>query len=181
MLALALALLTGSALGQVVPSGAGRAHTVWVGGEYSNIRASFPYDSRQHLWGIGGFADYRVVRFLEIEAQGRFLLTNGFYDEHQENYLIGPQFIVGRSQRLQPFAQFLFGAGRLTYPLQTGTGVNVALEGGAGINLLVRERWIVRGDYEYQLWPGSSNIANQPARDLTPNGIRVGLAYKLLR
>jgi opacity protein-like surface antigen len=181
MVALAAALLAGSAHGQVAPSALGPSHTLWVGGEYSNVRASFPYSSHQHLWGVGGFADYSVIRYLGVEAEGRYLLTNGFYDEKQENYLVGPQFIVGRSERLQAFAQFLVGAGRLTYPLQTGSGVYLALAPGAGFNLRVSERWLVRGEYEYQLWPDSSNIANQPGHYLTPSGVHVGIAFRLYR
>jgi opacity protein-like surface antigen len=179
--ALAAALVASSAFGQVGPSASGRRHTLWVGGEYSNISASFPYSGRQRLWGLGGFADCTVMRYLGIEAEGRYLLTNGFYDEHQENYLVGPQFIVGRSQSIQPFAQFLVGAGRLTYPLQTASGISFVLEPGGGINFLVRDRWIVRGEYEYQRWPGSSNISGQPRPELTPNGVHVGIAFKLLR
>jgi opacity protein-like surface antigen len=73
------------------------------------------------------------------------------------------------------------GAGRLTYPLQTASGISFVLEPGGGINFLVRDRWIVRGEYEYQRWPGSSNISGQPGPELTPNGVHVGIAFKLLR
>jgi len=172
------AIFASTARGQVVPSAMGPRHTLWVGGEYANTRATFPYGSRQDLWGIGGFADYSLARYLGIEADGRYLSTNGFYSEKQEDYLVGPQGIVGRSERLQPFAQLLVGLGRLTYPLQTDSGIYFVLAPGAGANLRVRDRWIVRGYYEYQLWPGSSHIANQPVHYLTPHGVHVGVAFR---
>lgn len=181
MVALAVTLLAGAAHGQVVPSAKGPGHTLWVGGEYSNIRASFPYGSIQRLWGIGGTADYSLTKYIGIEAEGRYLSTNGFYQEKQENYLVGPQCIVGRSEILQPFAQFVLGAGRITFPGQAGNGVYLALSPGAGINLRLRERWIVRGEYEYQLWLGQSVVANQPAHYITPNGVRVGVAFRLFK
>jgi opacity protein-like surface antigen len=178
---LVAALLAGSAHGQVIPSAKGPGHTLWVGGEYSNLRASFPYGSHQHLWGIGGIANYSLVRFLGIEAEGRYLGTNGFYSEKQQTFMVGPQCIAGRSEILQPFAQFLIGAGGIEYPQQAGNGVHLALASGAGVNLRFMERWMVRGEYEYQLWLGPSVIANQPTHYITPNGFHVSVAYRLFR
>lgn len=181
MVALAATLLAGTAQGQVIASAKGPGHTLWAGGEYSNLRASFPYGSHQHLWGIGGTADYSLARYLGIEAEGRYLSTNGFYSEKQETLLVGPQCIVGRSEMLQPFAQFLLGAGGIEYPQQAGNGVHFALASGAGFNLRLRERWMVRGEYVHQLWLGPSVIAGQPAHYITPNGFHVGVAYRLFR
>jgi len=58
---MALLLFVAAAQAQVAPSAYGPGHSLWVGGEYSNINASFPYLSDQRLWGIGAFADYNVT------------------------------------------------------------------------------------------------------------------------
>jgi hypothetical protein len=42
-------------------------------------------------------------------------------------------------------------------------------------------RWAVRGEYEYQFWPGSPGFANEPAHELTPSGFHAGIAFRLSR
>src|ERR1039457_3993377 len=99
--ALAAGLLVCAAHAQVVPSATGPGHALWAGGEYSNISASFPYQSGQRLWGIGAFADYHVTSHIGMEAEVRFLRFNSFYGETEDNYLAGPRYLVGRFGRLQ--------------------------------------------------------------------------------
>ena len=106
MVVLAVGLLAVSVQAQVVPSAMVR-HALWVGGEYSNFNASFPYQSNQRLWGIGGFADYRLTDHIGVVAEARFLRFNSFYGESEDNYLGGARYLVKRFGKLQPYARAL--------------------------------------------------------------------------
>jgi opacity protein-like surface antigen len=173
------ALIVGSVQGQVVPSATKQRHLLSVGGEYANVHASYPYGSIQRLWEIGGFADYGLVRTISIEGDIRHLPTNGFYGETQDNYLAGPKFTIRKLGRLQPYAQFIFGLGRLKDPSITGTANFFVLAPGAGASYRLSGRWAARGGYEYQMWQNSANLAGQHATNITPNGVHVGLAFTI--
>ena len=41
-------------------------------------------------------------------------------------------------------------------------------------------RWLLRAEYEYQMWLNSPGFANQPKHQLNPNGIHIGVAFKIL-
>jgi hypothetical protein len=180
ILALSASFLAGLAQAQVVPSAIGR-NAFWVGGEYANLHASFPYQSNQRLWGIGGFADFRVTSHFGAEAEARFLRFKSFYGESEDNYLGGPRYLARNFGKLQPFAQGLFGLGKIQYPFQIGNGTYIAIAPGGGVSYRVAKRWSLRGEYEYQLWLKSPNIPNEPEHRLTPNGFHIGLSYKLLQ
>jgi opacity protein-like surface antigen len=180
-IALVACLPASSALGQVVPSAIGPSHALWVGGEYSNIEASFPYGSSQRLWGIGGFADYHVNGHIGVEAEARFLRFNSFYGETEDNYLAGPRYMIGRFGKFEPYGQCLVGFGKIQYPFEIGSGTYFALAPGAGADYRISRRWSVRGEYEYQFWLDSPNIVDEPAHQIRPNGFHVGVAFRLLR
>jgi hypothetical protein len=181
MTALSASLLAGVARAQAVPSATRPNHVLWVGGEYSNISAGFPYESSQRLWGVGAFADYHLTSHIGVEAEARFLRFNSFYGETEDNYLAGPRYLAGRFGRLEPYAQCLAGLGKIQYPFAIGSGSYLALAPGAGASYRLSRRWALRGEYEYQLWPNSPNVANQASHEITPNGFHVGVAFRLFR
>ena len=180
MAALAAGLLIHSAQAQVVPSATRPSHALWVGGEYSNISAGFPYNSSLRLWGIGAFADYHLTGHIGVEAEARFLRFNSLYGETEDNYLAGPRYLAGRFGKLQPYAQCLVGMGKIQYPFEIPSGSYLALAPGAGASYSIGRRWALRGEYEYQFWL-ESNTPNEPKHEITPNGFHLGLAFRLLR
>jgi hypothetical protein len=179
--ALAACLLAIATQAQVVPSATGPGRALWLGGEYSNIHAGFPYESNQRLSGIGAFADYHITGHFGVEANARFLRFNSFYSETEDNYLAGPRYLVGRFGKLQPYAQCLIGIGTIQYPFQIGTGSYLAVAPGVGANYPIAGKWSLTGGYEYQFWPGSTDVAGEPAHSIAPSGFHVGLAFRLLR
>jgi opacity protein-like surface antigen len=181
MVALAAGLYTRSASAQVHWAGEDAARALWVGGGYSNIHAGFPYQSGQRLWGIGAFADYHLNSKIEAEAEARFLRFNSFYGQSEDNYLIGPRYLVGSYGRFQPYGQFLVGFGKIQYPFNIGGGRYLALAPGGGLNYRISRKFALRGEYEYQLWPQSPNFTNEPAHEISPNGFHVGISYRLRR
>lgn len=179
--ALAAILMTIAAQAQVEPSAFGPHHGLWLGGEYSNIHAGFPYESNQRLSGIGAFADYHIASHLAVQAELRFLRFNSFYGETEDNYLAGPRYVVGRFGKLQPFAQCLAGIGKIQYPFQIGSGSYLAVAPGAGADYRMAGRWSISGEYEYQFWPGSPDVAGEPVHQIVPSGFHLGVAFRLLR
>lgn len=178
---MAVLLFAGAAQAQVAPSAYGSGHSLWIGGEYSNVNASFPYQSNQRLSGISVFADYNVSGPVGVEAEARFLRFNSFYGESEDNYLAGPRYVVRRFGRLQPFAKFLVGIGKIQYPFSVGSGSYLALAPAGGVDYRLSRRWAIRAEYEYQFWPGSPGFANEPANQLTPNGFHAGIAFRPFR
>jgi len=144
---------------QVAPSAFRDTKSLWIGAEYSNFHASFPYQSDQRLQGIGGFADFNLNRFLGFEANTRYLRFGG---------------------RFQPYTNLLVGQATIHYPFTIGDATYLALAPSAGTNFHITHRWAIRVDYEYQWWLNSPGYPNQPQHPLTPNGVHVGITYRLL-
>jgi len=179
--ALSVGMLAIAMQAQVVPSATRPNHGLWLGAEYSNYHAGFPYESNQRLWGIGAFADYHITSHLGVQADVRFLRFNSFYGETEENYLAGPRYLVGTFKKLQPYAQCLIGLGRIQYPFRIGAGSYLAVAPGAGANYRIARRWSLTGGYEYQFWPNSPGIAGEPAHAIAPSGFHAGFAFRSLR
>jgi hypothetical protein len=88
---------------------------------------------------------------------------------------------VGTFGKLQPYAQCLVGIGKIQYPFQIGAGSYFVAAPGAGANYRFARKWSLTGGYEYQFWPGSPDVAAEPAHPIAPSGFHVGLAFRLLR
>jgi opacity protein-like surface antigen len=164
---------------QVVPSAYRSPHVLWVGGEYSNMKASFPYQSNQRLSGVGVFADYKMSGFVGIEGDARFLHFGGFEGSTESSYLAGPKAYFLTRGKWQPYAKMLVGVGSIHYPFAIGNASYLALAPGGGVGYRLGRRWMLRGEYEYQMWLDSPGFANEPKHELTPNGFNVGLAYRV--
>jgi opacity protein-like surface antigen len=166
---------------QVAPSGYESNHVLWVGAEYSNFSASFPYQSGQRLTGAGAFACFRLNYRFGLEGDVRFLQFGGFEGSTESNYLAGPVVYPLQKGRLRLYGKFLVGDARIDYPYAIGDANYFALAPGAGANYQMRRRWLLRINYEYQLWLHSPGYANEPNHQLTPNGFDVGVAYRVFR
>lgn len=166
---------------QAAPSAFGPGSSLWAGGEYSNINASFPYGSGERLWGMGGFLDYNRAAHLTLEAEARFLRFNGYHGEAEDSFLAGPRYRFRRLGKFQPYGQFLAGLAHIRFPYQIGTMNYLALAPGAGVNYAVSRRLLLRAEYELQIWPNSPNLFNEPGHELRPRGFHVGIAYRVLR
>ena len=80
-----------------------------------------------------------------------------------------------RFPRIRPYAKFLIGYGSIDFP---GNAPNynhdtrTVYSPGGGVNVLVWNRFSVRGEYVYQFWP---NLFGHGS--LTPNGFTIGTVY----
>jgi opacity protein-like surface antigen len=181
LIALAATLGSRLASAQVNPSAYRSTQSLWVGAEYSNFSASFPYQSSQRLTGIGAFADFKWNGRIGIDGEARFLHFGGYESSTEANYLVGPEIWFLNHGKFQPYAKFLLGDGHIHYPYQIGDASYLALAPGGGTGYRLNRRWSVRAEYEYQYWLNSPNFANQPKHALTPNGLNLGLAYRIFR
>lgn len=172
------AAFAAQARAQSPPAAVGPAGQVWAGGEYANFAASFPYQSNQRLMGATGFADVLVTNRIGLEGEANFLPTGGFEGSTESSYVAGPWAVLAFRGRFVPYAKFLVGDARIRYPFSIGNAGYLALAPGAGVDYRLRSRWLLRVEYEYQMWPNSPGYASQPDHELTPNGLRVGIAWR---
>jgi opacity protein-like surface antigen len=208
-LSLCLALLAGAAFctrslrAQAVYSGYQANHAIWAGGECSVFSSSFPYQGGsgsnpiepviasprpaasfpgqgvQGIYGCGAFANLRWTYHWDIEGSARWLSFNGYQGTTERTLLIGPRYIIHRFGKFEPYGKFLVGNGSIHYPYSIGTGSYFALAPGGGVNFRLSRRLTVRAEYEYQIWLNSPGFTNEPNHQLHPNGINVGVAYRV--
>jgi len=166
---------------QVAPSAYRTPHVLWVGAEFSDVHASFPYQSSQRLLGMGVFADFKLNGRVGLEGDARFLHFGGFEDSTESSYLLGPKAYFLTRGRLQPYGKLLVGVGRIHYPFEIGDASYFSLAPGVGSGYRLSRRWMLRAEYEYQMWPNSPGYANVPKHELTPNGFHLGVEYRVFR
>jgi opacity protein-like surface antigen len=178
---LSAVVMLSSVRAQVVPAAFESRHVLWAGAEYSNIHASFPYQSGQRLQGAGAFADFHLNYRLDIEGEALFLRFGGFEGSTESNYLAGPVAYPFTKGRLRFYGKLLAGAGRIHYPFAIGDASYFALAPGAGATYRIDHHWMLRIGYEYELWLNSPGYTNEPNHELTPNGFHLGVAYRVFR
>jgi opacity protein-like surface antigen len=78
------------------------------------------------------------------------------------------------------------GIGYFNFPLNAAHGSYFDVALGGGLDYRLTRRIYVRGEYEYQIWPGFVGppdptpipLQNRP-NGLTPNGFSVGASYRI--
>lgn len=101
-------LTAGAVHAQTVPSAASRQFSLTAGGMASIFQPDFEGDwqppcyceyplaqaSPFPLIGAGAYVDVRLTRWVQIEAEGRWLRFNQYGGINQDNYLLGPRLPV---------------------------------------------------------------------------------------
>ena len=168
-----------TARAQVVPSATRDRFTLSVGGIGSVFQPDYGgrgvAEAGPHaLLGAGAYVDFGTRRWLQFEAEGRWLRFNQFADIYEDNYLIGPRIPVGQYGRWTPYGKALFGWGKMNfqYGYAYGRFADIALGGGVDYKLSPRLNVRVL-DFEYQFWP------NWVEGTLKPYGASVGIGYRV--
>lgn len=179
---LLLAVMVLSAHAQVAPSATGRRLQLYAGGEGSIFQPDYAGNgiaesSPQKLAGIGAYIDADFTRWIQIEAEGRWLHWNevmirppaaSSFGIYQNTYMIGPRVPVGTFRGFTPYGKFLIGWASM--PELTGRATVWAYGGGTDYQL--SRRWSLRCfDFEYQQW--------RVTPTLHPYGGSVGLSYRI--
>jgi hypothetical protein len=170
-----------SARAQVVPSAYKSQFTLTAGGLGSVFQPDYAgqgvaQESPNRLYGIGAFVDARFNRWVQVEAEGRWLRFNQFENIYEDNYLIGPRFPIHtfKFMNATPYGKVLVGYGKLNFENNVAYGRFTDIAYGGGVDFRVTNRISVRGDFEYQQWPSWLNST------LYPYGASAGVSYKIL-
>jgi hypothetical protein len=127
--------------------------------------------STNRLYGVGAYADLKVTRWVQIEAEARWLRFNQYQHNGEDNYLIGPRvpFSVRRFPRVKPYGKVLVGYGKSDFVIG---GPTFDVTFGGGVDYRLNNRFNIRAfDMEYQEWHVNPM--------LYPYGASVGMSYKI--
>jgi hypothetical protein len=130
--------------------------------------------SNQPLFGAGAYVDVKLTRWVQIEAEGRWLRFNRGYDNiHEDNYLLGPRVPVYHFWRSTVYAKALGGFSKMDLGYgESGKFTDLAFGGGMDVKLTKRISFRAF-DGEDQYWPGWSNSR------LSPYGASMGIGYRI--
>lgn len=159
-------------MAQVVPSATGHRLSVRAGGEGSFYQPDYfntgsAGTSPQKLVGVGAFVDAGFTRWIQVEAEGRWLHWNQFAGVDENSYMIGPRVPIVEYKRFTPYGKFLFGWGSGDFL----TGRAMAWTYGGGVDYRLNKKLTARADYEYQDW--------RVAPTLHPHGWSFGVSYRV--
>jgi hypothetical protein len=162
-----------SAHGQVASSATERVFNVHAGAFASAFQPDYAGEgaaqtSPQRLYGVGGYVDARFSRWLQPEAEVRFMKFNEYLGIDENTYSIGPRIPITTFHKVTPYGKVLIGLG-------TGgflTGEALVTTFGGGVDYRLSRKFTLRAfDFEYQRW----NVTPT----LYPYGGSVGMSYKV--
>ena len=98
-LSVLLAAATLPAHAQVSPSAVTRQFSITAGALASGFQTDYQGSyvaqaSSQPLYGAGAYVDVKFTRWVQVEAEGRWLRFNQLKNINQSNYLIGPRLPI---------------------------------------------------------------------------------------
>jgi hypothetical protein len=176
-----------SARAQVVPSAYAQRFTINVGALGSVFQPDYkgggvaqtgPY----RLYGDGAYVDVKLTRWVQIEAEARWLRFNSYLNIREDNYLIGPRLPIERLRykRAIPYAKVLVGRGRMNFEYDSILNYYTDIAFGGGVDVKLTKKITIRAfDFEYQQWIGWPNLTGYPNTTLSPYGGSVGVSYKV--
>jgi len=175
LLSVLLAAAVLPACAQVAPSATGSRPTLSAGALFTYTQPNYDQDTntvnstKNHLFGIGGFVDYRMSRWVQLEAEGRWQHWNQTQGlTVSENlYAVGIRDPIRTFGRFTPYGKAMVGIGSGNFL----TGRAAAYNFGGGVDYRYTKRIALRADFEYQFWRVT------PA--LHPYTAAVGVVYRI--
>ena len=176
-----------AARAQVAAAATTRQFSITAGGMVSIFQPDFEGDwqppsyqypvahtSPYPLFGAGAYVDVKFRRWVQLEAEGRWLRFNQYGGISQDNYLIGPRVPVFHFWRSSVYAKALGGYAKMNFDNLGDKGSFTDLAFGGGMDVKLTKRLSLRAvDFEYQYYPRWSNSS------LSPYGASVGIGYKI--
>jgi opacity protein-like surface antigen len=168
------------AFGQVEAAATAGSVPLSVGGSFSFFNAGY---SSNVVGGFGTYVDWSpfLSGDLGVEGEARWMTVGGSHGFSEYNYLVGPRYRFRASEKIQPYAKFLVGAGQIKFPYDLAHGGYLAYAPGGGAEFVLNEKWRFRAEYEYQFWPDAVGIPGIHTDPVRPNGVSVGFTYRLFR
>jgi opacity protein-like surface antigen len=156
------------------------------------------------LVGMGIYVDVRFRRWVQVEAEGRWMNFNvnpillsapqnnvtQTTDVQESTYFIGPRVPLHHYGRFTPYAKALIGVGRTTTNKDilgsNGGFGGLAWTYGGGVDYKLTRRISIRPfDLEYQSWKLAVNVVNSSgvvvqSYNFTPHpyGASAGISYR---
>jgi len=120
------------------------------------------------LYGMGAYLDARFTRWVQIEAEGRWLHWHEYAGIDENTYMIGPRIPIHTFHGFTPYGKVLVGFADGSFL----TGNATALAYGGGVDYQLTPHFTLRAiDFEYQQWRVTPSI--------WPYGGSIGLSYKI--
>jgi hypothetical protein len=130
--------------------------------------------SNQPLIGVGAYVDVKLTRWVQVEAEGRWMRFNQYANIYQDNYLIGPRIPLFRFWRATVYGKALGGFSNMNFDNFGDHGRFTAIAVGGGTDVKLTKRLSLRlVDFEYQYWPSWGNST------ISPYGGSVGVGYRI--
>jgi opacity protein-like surface antigen len=152
-----------------------------------------PLGCQTELYGPTAVFNFDLHDKYGIEGEARWLHWHGNGGMVESNYFAGPRYRLYRISRFALWGKLGLGGAWITTPDYPAAG---SLKGsyfayapGATLNFRLNRTISIRADYEYQIWPSfagpptynsATGKVEQNASGLTPNGISVGVNYRIL-
>jgi len=147
-----------------------RAGDLQLGAGYTN--ASSDYVTNR----IGGYTGYATFDFKEhFGVEFDFHQVNDPKSAvYERTYEWGGRYLRHYgNDRYRPYVRVMFGRGVFNFPYNAANLAYNMIVGAGGMDIEVRPRITVRGEFEYQDWLSGPGITN----GLTPTLINIGVAY----
>jgi hypothetical protein len=173
--------------GQVVPAATSRVFTVRAGAfasafqpDYTGEGQAMPTPNHIYTYGIGAYVDARFSRWLQPEAEMRWLRFNEWNPDpsnptsqpiSENTYSIGERVpIINSFHKFTPYGKVLVGFGNGSWL----SGNALVLTYGGGVDYRLNRKFTIRcADFEYQQWKINSALT------IWPYGLNAGLSYKV--
>jgi opacity protein-like surface antigen len=184
-------LMTGGyAYGQTPAAAKQSTPSLQVGGEFSGFDTDVAKSPAPFEYGVGIYADLKVLGPVGIEAEARTIQFNQYENVRQDIVSGGLRYVLDRgplaAHRYLLYAKALGGLGSADFPHGTyGQDPSrrhdtfSTFTVGGGVDYRLNRRISLRGEYEYQSWfdygRGLGKIGLGTAN---PTGFSVGVAYR---
>ena len=159
----------GVASAQALPGATGAAGYIAVGGGASGFQADY---GQRYIGGGFVFADVNPTWRYGLEGEARFLRFHTDEQVTETTYLGGPRVSLTQG-RIRPYVKLLAGAGHITLPFNYAEGTFFTYAPSVGVDYLLTQRFAVRADFQYQVWP------KFPYGELKPYGLSAGIVFRL--
>jgi hypothetical protein len=169
-----------SAHAQVAPAATSSGWSLSAGGEGSAFQPDYAdtgiaETSPNRVYGVGTYVDMRFTRWVQVEAEARWLKfnqdtfgTSPPIGNGQTTYQVGPRIPIHTFGKLTPYGKVLWGLGSGDFL----SGNSTVLTFGGGLDYRLNRKFTVRAfDFEYQEWHVHPTIY--------PYGGSVGLSYRI--
>lgn len=160
-----------TAMAQLIPAAHEGPFSIYAGGFGSWFQPQYP---PQNLYGVGAYTDIKLRKWVQFEAEGRWLHLNEPYGAYQNNYSVGPRVPIHRFGKMETYGKVLITDTKINFASGYGYGHYLDYTFGGSADVRLTRHLMLRAvDYEYHY------VTNYFGSAISPYGISVGMAYRV--